>query len=154
MSGLNTAGLTAVSSSTFPGGIPGAVAVTQFDYPQAGGATPQQLAIPAVYTDAIAPAALVPVANVSTPDASTARMFTQTLGANTTFAAPVNMLFGQTIILRLTQDGTGSRLATWNAAYKFAGGTKTLSTAAGAIDVVTVRYDGTNYLASLATAFA
>ena len=37
---------------------------------------------------------------------------------------------------------------------KFAGGTKTLSTTANAIDVMTVFYDGTDYIASLSTNFS
>ena len=37
---------------------------------------------------------------------------------------------------------------------KFAGGTPTLSTAGGSIDVVTIFNDGTNYLGSIAKAFA
>jgi hypothetical protein len=37
---------------------------------------------------------------------------------------------------------------------KFAGGTKTLSTAADAIDIISVVYDGTNYYASLSTNFS
>ena len=39
-------------------------------------------------------------------------------------------------------------------AAKFAGGTPTLSTAANAIDVVTIFNDGTNYLGNVALAFA
>lgn len=162
MSGLNTAGVTQVNPTNTPNGFNGAVAVTQADYPQAGGAAPQQLSIPLPYVDAMTPIALSASANTivntsgaaNSLDAAQGRMFTYTLPANTTFPLPANMLPGQTIIMRLTQDGTGSRLATWNAGYKFAGGSKTLSTAAGAIDVVTVRYDGTTYLASLSTAFA
>jgi hypothetical protein len=37
---------------------------------------------------------------------------------------------------------------------KFAGGTKTLSTAASAVDIMTVFYDGSNYWASLSTNFS
>ena len=37
---------------------------------------------------------------------------------------------------------------------KFAGGTPTLSTAGGAIDVVTVFNDGVNYLGNIAKAYA
>lgn len=43
------------------------------------------------------------------------------------------------VTLRLTQDGTGSRTVTWPSSVKWAGGTPpTLSTAAGARDVVTL----------------
>ena len=37
---------------------------------------------------------------------------------------------------------------------KFASGNKTLSAAAGAIDVINVVYDGTDYLASLTNGFS
>jgi hypothetical protein len=59
---------------------------------------------------------------------------------------------GQSITLILTQDGTGSRLLT--STMKFAGGSKTLSTAANAVDIITVYYDGTTYWASLSKGFA
>jgi hypothetical protein len=54
--------------------------------------------------------------------------------------------------LILTQDGTGSRLLTSD--LKYAGASKTLSTAASAIDVINIFYDGTNYLASLVKGYA
>jgi hypothetical protein len=54
--------------------------------------------------------------------------------------------------LILTQDATGSRLLT--STMKFAGGVKTLTTSANAIDVVTIYYDGTNYLAGLSRGYA
>lgn len=45
--------------------------------------------------------------------------------------------------LVLRQDTTGSRLATWPASVKWAGGAPTLSTAAGSADrLVFVTYDG------------
>jgi hypothetical protein len=62
------------------------------------------------------------------------------------------------VTIIITQDGTGSRTATFgtdgSTAVKFAGGTPTLSTAASAIDVVTIFNDGTNYLGNLASAYA
>lgn len=68
-----------------------------------------------------------------------------TLGGNRTLNAPTNMLDGATYVLRVIQDGTGNRTLTWNAVYKFAGGTDpTLSTGAGAIDIFKFESDGTN----------
>ena len=68
-----------------------------------------------------------------------------TLGGNRTMAAPTNMKDGATYILRIIQDGTGSRTITWNAVFKWSGGTApTLSTGAGAIDIITFISDGTN----------
>lgn len=63
-----------------------------------------------------------------------------------------NAVSGSSFTIVITQDGTGSRVLTSN--LKYVGGTKTLSTAAGSIDVVSGFYDGTNYLVSLAKGFA
>ena len=58
-----------------------------------------------------------------------------TLGGNRTFAAPSNQVVGQSGSIFITQDGTGSRTASFNSAFKFASGVApTLSTAANAID--------------------
>ena len=58
-----------------------------------------------------------------------------TLAHNTTFADPSNEVAGQSGSIIITQDGTGSRTAAWNSAWKWTGGTApTLSTAAGAVD--------------------
>ena len=58
-----------------------------------------------------------------------------TLGRNRTFAAPSNQTVGQSGSIFITQDGTGSRTASFNSAFKFVGGTApTLSTAASAVD--------------------
>ena len=58
-----------------------------------------------------------------------------TLAHNTTFADPSNEVAGQSGSIIITQDGTGSRTAAFNSAFKFVGGTApTLSTAANAVD--------------------
>ena len=54
---------------------------------------------------------------------------------------------GTSITLIMTQDGTGNRTLT--SSMKWAGGNKTLSTAATTTDIVSVFYDGTNYWAAL-----
>lgn len=60
-----------------------------------------------------------------------------------TFTAPPS---GTTLVLKLTQDGTGSRTATWPATVKWPNGTApTLSTAAGSVDIISFYFDGTNY---------
>jgi hypothetical protein len=70
-----------------------------------------------------------------------------TLGGNRTFAAPTNLVNGGFYSLLIIQDGTGSRTISWNAVFDFTGGTApTLSTAAGAKDLITWRSDGTNML--------
>jgi hypothetical protein len=60
-----------------------------------------------------------------------------TLGGNRTFGDPGNTgnAVGQSGSIFITQDGTGSRTASFHSDFKFAGGTApTLSTAANAID--------------------
>lgn len=84
-----------------------------------------------------------------TPDYNNGTVHTVTLTGNVTFGAPTNMTAGTSLTLILSQDATGSRTGTWNASYKFAGGTTPLSTTASAIDVVNIFYDGTNYLTSI-----
>ena len=70
-----------------------------------------------------------------TIDMATACHHSVTLGGNRTFAAPSNQVVGQSGSIFITQDGTGSRTATFNGAFKFSSGTApTLSTAAGAVD--------------------
>lgn len=65
-----------------------------------------------------------------------------TIAGNRTFNAPTGMIAGQFYFLRVIQDGTGSRLMTWNAAFSF-GVTPTLKTAAGAVDTFLLYTDGT-----------
>ena len=88
-------------------------------------------------------------------DISTGNVFNLILSANCTFtftnppASGVSCSF----TLILAQDGTGSRTATWPAAVKWPGGTApTLSTAAGAIDVLTFTTvdGGTTWLGAVA----
>ena len=68
-----------------------------------------------------------------------------TLGGNRTFNAPSNHAAGLVCVLTIIQDGTGSRTATFNSAYKFAGGTApTLTTTASARDILVFMSDGTN----------
>jgi hypothetical protein len=92
-----------------------------------------------------------------TVDCSAASVFTVTLATNTGFVIS-NLETGSSVTLIITQDGTGSRTATFgtdgSTAVKFAGSSKTLSTAASAIDVVTIFNDGTNYIGNLSKAYA
>ena len=70
-----------------------------------------------------------------TIDMATACHHSVTLGGNRTFAAPSNQVVGQSGSIFITQDGTGSRTASFNSAFKFVSGVApTLSTAANAID--------------------
>lgn len=94
-------------------------------------------------------------ANTSTsisPDVAAGTIFRYTANANFTFNSLTNVVSGSSATVVITQDATGSRLLT--STMKFAGGTKTLSTAASAIDTICVFYDGTTYYASLTTGYA
>lgn len=87
-----------------------------------------------------------------TPDVANGTIQKITLTGNVTFSAFANPVAGQSLTLIVTQDATGSRTLT--STMKFSGGTKTLSTAANSIDIISVFYDGTNYYASLGKGFA
>ena len=70
-----------------------------------------------------------------TIDMATACHHSVTLGGNRTFAAPSNQVVGQAGSIFITQDGSGSRTAAFNSAFKFVGGTApTLTTGAGLTD--------------------
>ena len=74
-------------------------------------------------------------ASTITIDMSTTNNHSVTLAHNTTFNAPSNQVAGQSGSIFITQDGTGSRTAAWNANFKWKGGTApTLSTAAASVD--------------------
>ena len=69
-----------------------------------------------------------------TIDMATACHHSVTLGGNRTLA-PSNQVVGQAGSIFITQDGTGSRTAAFNSAFKFVGGTApTLTTTASATD--------------------
>lgn len=76
---------------------------------------------------------------------------TVTLGGNRTMAAPTGIRAGGSYILKIVQDGTGSRTLTWNSVFKWPGGTAPgLTTTAAAVDLVTcASADGTNLLCNL-----
>lgn len=67
-----------------------------------------------------------------------------TLGGNRTFTFS-NGVSGSTYTLKLVQDGTGSRTATWPSSVKWVSAAPTLSTGAADIDLIRFHYDGTTY---------
>lgn len=85
-------------------------------------------------------------------DAYSGTIHRMTLTGNVTISAFTAAQAGQSATLVVQQDATGNRTLT--STWKFAGGSKTLSTASNAIDVISVFYDGTNYLASLVRGFS
>ena len=88
-----------------------------------------------------------------TPDRSVYSVQKATLTGNITLNSPVNMSTGQSLTLIFTQDATGNRTMTADAAYKFAGNFRTLSTAANSIDMLNMFYDGTTYYVTLTTGY-
>ena len=87
-----------------------------------------------------------------TPNVAAGTIFNYTLTGNITINALANAVAGSGATLILTQDATGNRTLT--STMKFLGGAKTLSTAASAIDIMSVFYDGTTYYASLGKGFS
>jgi hypothetical protein len=87
-----------------------------------------------------------------TPNAAAGTIYNYTLTGNITLSTLTNAVAGTGMTIILTQDATGNRTLT--STMKFLGGIKTLSTAANAIDIMSVFYDGTTYYASLGKGFA
>jgi hypothetical protein len=86
------------------------------------------------------------------PNVSTATIFAMTLTNNITFNGFTSPVAGQSAVFFFTQDGTGSRLLT--STMKFAGGSKTLSTAGTSTDMISVLYAGAaGYYATLVKGF-
>ena len=74
-------------------------------------------------------------ATTVTPDMADSNHFSCTMAHNITFANPTNLTAGQTGSIFLTQDGTGSRTASWGTYWDWVGGTApTLTTTAAAVD--------------------
>ena len=104
---------------------------------QLGGATKFQLASGGVALTGGAAANITALSDGATItiDMATACHHSVTLGGNRTFAAPSNQVVGQAGSIFITQDGSGSRTAAFNSAFKFVGGTApTLTTTASATD--------------------
>jgi hypothetical protein len=72
-----------------------------------------------------------------TPDFAAANNFSLTIGGNRTLANPTNLTAGQSGVIVITQDGTGSRTLAYGSYFKFAAGTApSLTTTASAVDVL------------------
>lgn len=78
-------------------------------------------------------------------DASSNQVTQVTITDNRTMGLPTNLIDGGTYVLHVIQDATGSRTITWNAIFKWSGGTApTLTTTASARDIISFISDGTN----------
>ncbi len=98
--------------------------------------------------------ALTSGATVAT-DASLGNAFSLTLATNATLSTPTNLAAGASYAWTITQDGTGTRTLAFGSAFKWPGGAAgVLSTAAGAVDVLTAVSNGTALYAVLSKGFA
>ncbi|HLK72257.1 MAG TPA: hypothetical protein VKU77_01275 [Streptosporangiaceae bacterium] len=109
----------------------------RFDLPgQISGASFQSAFAPKVV-------ALTDGATIAT-NAALGNDFRVTLGGNRTMGAPSNPADGQKITYQLTQDATGSRTVTWNAAFDFGtSGAPTLTLTAAKTDLIRFVYNAT-----------
>jgi hypothetical protein len=72
-----------------------------------------------------------------TPNFALANNFSLTIGGNQTLANPTNLVAGQSGVILITQDGTGSRTLAYGSNWKFAGGAAPiLTTTPAAVDAL------------------
>ena len=87
-----------------------------------------------------------------TPNMANGNHFSVTLAHNATFANPTNIVAGQTGSIFITQDGTGSRTASWGSYWDWAAGTApTLTTTAAAVDRIDYVVRSTTSIQAVAT---
>jgi hypothetical protein len=90
---------------------------------------------------------LTDAATIAT-DLSLGNQFQVVLGGNRTLGAPTNVVAGQSGVIRVVQDGTGSRTLAYNSVFKFPGGTApTLTTTANAVDLLAYHVESTTRIA-------
>jgi len=82
-----------------------------------------------------------------TPDVAFGSIQAITLTGAITLNAFANPIAGQSLTLLVTQPSSGN--VTLSSTMLFAGGSKALSTTVNALDVITVMYTGSVYIASL-----
>ena len=84
-----------------------------------------------------------------TPDFATGNNYSVTLAGNRTLANPTNLTAGQSGVIIVSQDGTGSRTLAFGNYWKFAGGTApTLTTTASAVDVIAFFVDSSTRISA------
>jgi len=87
-----------------------------------------------------------------TIDMANSNNFSVTLAHNAAFENPSNDTAGQSGSIFITQDGTGSRTASWGTDWEFAGGTApTLTTTAAAVDRIDYVIRTTSSIQAVAT---
>lgn len=84
-----------------------------------------------------------------TLDMSAGNNYAVTLTGNATLANPTNLVAGQSGVITITQDGTGSRTLAYGSYWDFSNGTApTLTTTAGAVDVLAYYVISTTQIAA------
>lgn len=77
-----------------------------------------------------------------TPDFAAANNFSVTLAGNRTLANPTNLTAGQSGVITITQDATGSRTLAYGSYWKFPSGTApVLTSTASAVDALAYYVD-------------
>ena len=88
-----------------------------------------------------------------TPDFSLGNNFTLTLGGNRTLANPTNLTAGQSGVILVLQDGTGSRTLSFGGYWKFPSGTApTLTTTASAVDLLVYFVESSSRISAILSA--
>ena len=110
-----------------------------------------QQSIKAYVDDKLGDAETVATDNTSTISANraVASIIRTNLTGNHTVASIQNFGTGLTITFVFRQDSSGNRTVAWTDTIIWAGGVNTLSTAANAVDVVTIFNDGVSLLGSI-----
>jgi hypothetical protein len=89
----------------------------------------------------------------TTIDLGTGNLLEVNLGANITNLTLTNPSKG-TYLIKLKQDGTGSRTVSYPGAWLWAGGTApTITATANKTDFITLIYDGTTYYSTIVQNF-
>jgi len=109
------------------------------------GTSNSKVITPAGIIAASAPVALTSGTTV-TPNFNSGSNFTLTLAHNAVLANPSNMSVGDSGAILITQDGAGGRTMSYGNKWKFPGGPQLLSTAPGAIDLITYWVAGSNLI--------
>lgn len=108
-------------------------------YGSAGGVQKFRVDSTGIYAPANAAAVIYGLTDAATiaVDMSLANNFSVTLGGNRTLGNPTNLTAGQSGIIFLSQDGTGSRTLAYSSYWKFPNGvTPVLTTTASAVDAI------------------
>ena len=129
-------GLTAINANNVVGGLLSASSATTFTANQTfvvANVTNQLISSGAAYQNIIR---LTDAATI-TPNLAQTNSFIVTLGGARTMANATNIISGQSGVIFVQQDGTGSRTLSFGTGWRFPGNTApTLTTTANAVDMI------------------